>query len=163
YEAFSGTVLLTRTVTGQSTTLSISPDGARFMAGSTLYDTQSLNVVAQMSPANIPFSFAGAFNTLPNIGGSVISPDGSTLYSAVRVAQFTQRPLRTQASTLLVADPRNLAVTLGIKMPESIVAKMAITSDGADAWGMSESGLIPLPLSTLFDYPILQPETTTVF
>jgi hypothetical protein len=48
-------------------------------------------------------------------------------------------------------------------MPESIIAKMVMTSDGADAWGLSESGLIHLPLSQLYTYPIIQPETTTVF
>ena len=48
-------------------------------------------------------------------------------------------------------------------MGESIISKMVMTSDGTKAWGLSESGLIYLPLSTLYDYPILQPETTTVF
>ena len=33
YEVASGTILMSRTVTGQSTVLSMSPDGARFMAG----------------------------------------------------------------------------------------------------------------------------------
>lgn len=163
YEAASGTVLLSRTVTGQSTVLSMSPDGARFMAGFTLYDTQTLNVVAQQSANNIPFSFAGSFNTLQNVGGSVFSPDGLSVYSAFNTAPFTQPPTRTQASTFLISDPRNLAVTLGIKIPESIIAKMVMTSDGQDAWGLSESGMIHLPLSTLYDYPILQPETTQVF
>src|SRR5262249_54214592 len=51
----------------------------------------------------------------------------------------------------------------GIKMGESIISKMVMTADGSNAWGLSESGLIYLPLSTLYDYPILQPETTTVF
>ena len=45
----------------------------------------------------------------------------------------------------------------------SIIAKMVMTSDSADAWGLSESGLMHLPLSTLYNYPILQPETTQVF
>ncbi|MBI3684575.1 MAG: hypothetical protein HY235_29745 [Acidobacteria bacterium] len=163
YEAISGTVLKSRTVTGQSTVLSMSPDGARFMAGFTLYDTQTLNVVSQTTPANIPFAFQGAFNQLQNIGGSAFSADGATLYSAFNVAPFSQPPTRPQAATLLIADPRNLAVRLGIKLPESIVAKMVVTSDGVHAFGMSESGLLYLPLTTLYDYPILQAETTQVF
>lgn len=163
YEAFSGTVLKSRTVTGQSTVLSMSPDGARFMAGFTQYDTQSLAAVSQQSVSNMPFLFAGSFNTLQNVGGSVFSSDGTTLFSAFNSAPFTQPATRTQASTLLISDPRNMAVRLGIKIPESIVAKMVITSDGTNAFGMSESGMIYLPLSTLYDYPILQPETTQVF
>lgn len=163
YESISGTVLKSRTVTGQSTVLSISPDGARFMAGFTLYDTQTLQVIGQMNTGNFPFLFTGNFNVLQNVGGSVFSPDGTTLYSAFNAAPFTQPATRPQASTLLISDPKNLFVRLGIKMPESIVARMVITSDGANIFGMSESGLLHLPMDTLYDYPILQPETTQVF
>jgi len=38
-----------------------------------------------------------------------------------------------------------------------------MTSDGADAWGLSDSGLVHLPLGKLYEYPILVPETTQVF
>jgi len=37
-------------------------------------------------------------------------------------------------------------------MGESIISKMVMTSTVGDAWGLSESGLIYLPLSTLYDY-----------
>ncbi|MBS1827385.1 MAG: hypothetical protein JST93_18870 [Acidobacteria bacterium] len=163
YESFSGTVLKTRTVTGQSTILSMSPDGSRFMAGFTLYDTQTLQAVGQMNTANMPFLFNGSFNTLQNVGGSVFTADGKTLYSAFNSAPFTQPATRPQASTLLISDPRNLTISLGIKLPESIIAKMVVTSDGAHAFGLSESGMIHLPMDTLYDYPIIMPETDTVF
>lgn len=167
YEAFSGTVLRSRTVTGQSTVLSISPDGAAFMAGFTLYETATLNVLAQYSTANIPFPLTATgtanFNSAQNMGGSAFSADGATLYSAFNVAPQTVPATKPQASTLMISHPRNLLVRLGIKIPESIVAKMLISSSGEDAWGLSESGLIHLPLARLYDYPILAPETTTVF
>ena len=69
----------------------------------------------------------------------------------------------SNSSTLLFTDPNNLAITLGIRMPESIVAKILVTADGSNAWSLSQSGLIYLPLSTLNDYPIIQPSTTQVF
>ncbi|MDX1980533.1 MAG: hypothetical protein SFV51_09715 [Bryobacteraceae bacterium] len=163
YEVFSGSVLLSRTVTGQSTVLSMAPDGSRFMAGFTMYSTQTLQALAQQSTANMPFLFQGNFNALQNVGGSAFSSDGGTLYSAFNAAPFSQPATRPQASTLLISDARNLAVKLGIKIPESIIAQMVVTSDGTRAWGLSESGLLYLPLSTLYDYPIIQPETTTVF
>lgn len=163
YEPSSGTVLQSRVVTGQSSVLSMSPDGSRFMAGFTLYDTASLAVIAQQNTANAPFPITGAFNTLQNIGGSTFSPDGSTVYSAFNVAAFVQPAARPQSSTLLISNTQNLGIQLGIKLPESIVAKMVITSDGANAWGLSESGLIYLPLSTLYNYPIVMPDATTVF
>ena len=163
YEVDSGVILKSRTVTGQSTVLSMAPDGASFMAGFTLYDTRTLAVIAQQSTSNAPFPLPSTFNVLQNNGGSSFSPDGTTLYSAFNVAPFTQPATRPSASILLISDTRHLGIRLGIKMPESIVAKMVMTDDGGDAWGLSESGLIYLPLSTLYDYPILQAETTQVF
>lgn len=163
YEAASGVLLQSRTVVGQSSTLSLAPDGASFMAGFTLYNTANLNVIAQQSTLNAPFAMSGSFATTLNVGGSTFSPDGSALYSAFNTAPLTQPPPAPQASTLLISDPRNLAIRMGIKLPESIVAKMVMTSDAAEAWGLSDSGIIHLPLSTLFSYPILAPQSTTVF
>ena len=45
YEVASGTVLRTRASVGQSTALSMSPDGSRFMAGFTMFDTATLAVM----------------------------------------------------------------------------------------------------------------------
>jgi DNA-binding beta-propeller fold protein YncE len=164
YEVASGTILRSRQVAGQSTTLSISPDGSRFMAGYTLYDTATLNVVAQQNNANAPFNFANTFSASLNVGGSVFSPDGTLIYSAFNVAAFVANPPPAPiSSTLLINDSRNLGIQLGIRMPESIVSKMLITADGTQAWSLSTSGLIYLPLSTLYNHPIIQPETTQVF
>lgn len=163
YEAASGTVLQSRTVTGQSSTLAMSPDGASFMAGFTLYDLATLNVIGQQSTANAPFAMSGTFSTTFNVGGSVFSPDGTTLYSAFNTAALTTPPPPPQASTLLIGNPRNLAIRLGINLPESVLSKMVITSDGNDVWALSSSGATHLPLSTLYSYPILMPDSTTVF
>jgi dipeptidyl aminopeptidase/acylaminoacyl peptidase len=166
YETASGAILRSRTVTGQSTVLSIAPDGSRFMAGFTLYDTATLGVIAQQSTANIPFplsSTATNFSTLANVGGSAFAQDGETLYSAFNVAANTTPAPRPQASTLLIGSSRNLLVQLGIKIPESIIAKMVIASDSSQAWGLSESGLIHLPLNQLYTHPILMPASRQVF
>ena len=163
YEVASGTMLQSRTVTGQSSTLSMSPDGASFMAGFNLYDRTTLNVIGIQSTANAPFAMTGTFSTTFNVGGSVFSPDGTTLYSAFNTAALTTPPPPPQASTLLIGDPHNLSIKLGINLPESILSKMVITSDGNDSWALSSSGVIHLPLSTLYNYPILMPDSTTVF
>jgi DNA-binding beta-propeller fold protein YncE len=163
YEVASGVVLRNRTISGASTVLSMAPDGSRFMAGMTMYDTASLGIIAQENNANAPFVFTGAFNTLQNIGGSVFTPDGSTLYAAFNVAANTTPAPPALSSTLLVNDPTNLAIRLALVLPESIVAKMVMLLDGSQAWGLSDSGAIHLPLGNLYDYPILQPETAQVF
>jgi DNA-binding beta-propeller fold protein YncE len=163
YEVASGVILRNRTTAGQSSVISMAPDGSRFMAGFTMYDTATLGVVAQQNNANAPFTFANAVNTTQNVGGSVFTPDGSTLYSAFNTAPTTIPASPSLSSTLLVNDPTNLGIRLGIKLPESIVAKIVMLSDGSEAWGLSDSGLLHLPIGHLYDYPILMPETTQVF
>jgi YVTN family beta-propeller protein len=163
YEVASGVVLQNRTISGASSVLSMAPDGSRFMAGFTMFDINTLAIIGQQNNANAPFAFTGAVNTLQNVGGSIFSPDGSTLYSAFNTAATSTPPPPSQSSTLLVNDPANLAIRLGIKLPESIVAKMVMTGDGSQAWGLSDSGLVHMPLGNLYNYPILAPQTTEVF
>jgi len=162
YEVASGIVLRNRTISGQSTVLSMAPDGSRFMAGYTLFDTGTLSIIAQENAANAPFVTAG-FNATANVGGSVFSPDGTTLYAAFNTAPTTFPAPPPTSSTLLVNDPTNLGIRLGIKLPESIVAKIVMLSSGTDAWGLSDSGLLHLPLGSLYNYPIIAPQTTDVF
>src|SRR5207244_278125 len=94
YEVASGVILRSRTVAGQSTVLSMAPDGWRFMAGLTIYDVATLGVIAQQNIANAPFSMNGSFSTRQNVGGSAFSPDGTTLYSAFNTAAFNVPALR---------------------------------------------------------------------
>lgn len=163
YEVSSGTILRSRNVNGQSTVLSMSPDGSRFMAGYTLYDVATLSVLAQMNNANAPFSSSATFSVRQNIGGSVFSRDGSTIYGAFNVAAFTTPPPPSNSATLMLSNSTNLGIQLGIKLPESIVAKMVSTADGTKIWCLSQSGIVYLPISTLYTYPILQPSSTQVF
>ncbi len=163
YEVASGIVLRNRTVSGASSVLSMAPDGSKFMSGMSLFDIATLAVIAAENNANAPFAFTSAFNTQQNVGGSVFAPDGSAIYAAFNTAPVANPPVSTQASTLLVNDPANLGIRLGINLPESIVAKMVMTKDGSQAWGLSDSGLLHLPLGSLYTYPILAPETNTVF
>ena len=159
YEVDSGTILQSRTVTGQSSIMAMAPDGASFMAGFTLYGTANLNVMAQQNIANAPFPMTGAFSTTTNLGGSVFTADGKTLYSAFNNSATTA----ISASTLLVSDPHTLAISLGLNLPESVLSKIVITADGSQAWALSSSGMIHLPLGNLYTYPILMPQSTTVF
>ncbi|HUK17291.1 MAG TPA: hypothetical protein VLW65_12795 [Bryobacteraceae bacterium] len=163
YEVASGTVLRNRTFASTSTVLSMAPDGSRFMAGLAMFDINTLNVIAQQNIANAPFPMSNNFNTQSQIGGSVFSADGTTLYSAFNVAATSTPAPPSSSSTLLVSDPTNLGIHLGIKLPGNIIAKMVQLSDGSQAWGISDSGMIHLALANLYNYPILAPETTQVF
>jgi len=104
YEAFSGTVLKSRTVTGQSTVLSMSPDGSRFMSGFTLYDTQTLNAVGQQTPRIFRSSFRGlqylAEHRRQRVRPGRLRPLRCLQRGAVYAARY-----QPQASTLLISDP----------------------------------------------------------
>ena len=56
----------------------MSPDGSKFMAGLVLFETETLQVLAQQNASNSPFVFPGGgtnnFNLQQNQGGSVFSP-----------------------------------------------------------------------------------------
>jgi len=167
YEVASGTVVRNRTVTGQSTVLSIAPDGSKFMAGSTLYETATLNVLAQQSTANLPFLIVQgnnnpAISLQRNFGGSFFSIDGQTIYSAFNIGgnNLNDRP---EAEALFVSSSKNLAVRLGIRLTETVLGKMVATADGADLYAISESGILHIPIGKLLEFPILQPETNQVF
>ncbi len=164
YEVASGTILRNRTVTGQSTVLAMSPDGGKYMAGSSQYDFGTLNVRGIMNTANLPFTLTGAvgFPNAVNFGGSAFSPDGKTLYSAFNYTA-TVAGQRPTSNILFIGNASNLGVRLGVRMPESVLGKMVITADGSQIFAISESGIVTLPVGNLFDYPILDPESTQVF
>ncbi|HXS93747.1 MAG TPA: hypothetical protein VN736_04025 [Candidatus Limnocylindrales bacterium] len=163
YEVSSGIVLRNRTSQGTSSVLSVSPDGSRFMAGLTMFDTSTLSVIAQENIANAPFVMANNFNSAQGIGGSVFAPDGKTLYAAFNTQPTTTPASPPNSSTLLLNDPANLGIRLGIKLKEAIIAKIVMKADGSEAWALSASGMMDLPLGHLYDNPIIVPDTTAVF
>ncbi len=159
YEVASGTVLSSRSVTNLSNTLSVSPDGTKFMAGSTLFNRPTLQVIAQENAANAPFTFptgtAGNFNTEVNQGGSIFSPDGTVLYAA-----FNMNPTgaaRANVTQLLYNDPDNLLIKIGLQMPENLTGKMVIDSAGANIYALSDSGFTILPVGSATNSPLAQP------
>jgi uncharacterized protein (TIGR03437 family) len=164
YETASGTVLRSRTVANLSTVLAVGPTGAKFMAGPVLFDATTLQVLAQENAANAPFAFpsgtAGNFNTQANQGGSVFSPDGATLYGAFNVNPIgASKPSITE---LLVNDPTNLSITLGLEMPENLAGKMVIDAAGANIYGLSDSGFMILPVGTIAQSPLASPSAQSV-
>ncbi len=79
YETASATVLRSREVTALSNVLSVSPDSTRFMAGSTMFDINTLQVLAQQNVSNSPFAFPA--NSTSNFNGCSTGPGGQRLHS----------------------------------------------------------------------------------
>lgn len=157
YETASATVLRSRRVNNLSSVLAVSPDGSKFMAGLTLFETSTLTVLAQQNLANAPYPIAPNtnFNTQTNQGGSAFSPDGKTLYSAFNIAPTLNPPARANVSQLMMSDTDNLLINMGIQLQENLAGEIVIAQDGSALYAVSESGFLIIPLSTLRDNPIV--------
>jgi uncharacterized protein (TIGR03437 family) len=164
YEVASGVILRSRIVNNVSSVLTVSPDGSKFMSGLTLFDTQTLEVIAQQNLANAPYPIQPGtnFNTQQNQGGSVFSPDGGTLYSAFNVAPVANPPARPNVAQLMVNDPDNLLIQTAFQMPENLAGKMLISSDGNTIYAISESGFTTIPIGSAANNPILSLPTSAV-
>ena len=160
YEVASGTVLRSRTVSSATSVLSVAPDGSKFMAGLTLFETATLQVLAQQNLANSPYPIAPNtnFNTQTLQGGSVFAPDGSVLYSGFDVSPVQNPPARANVSQLMLSDPDNLLISMGLQLPENLAGKMIISNDGANIYALSESGFLTVPISTMRQFPIAVPD-----
>ncbi len=164
YESASNTVLRSRIVAGSSTVLAISDDGTRFMCGPDLFDTATLQVLAVENTANAPYPVVFAananFNTQSAQGGGVFSPDGQTLYAAFDISPVQNPPAPANVSQLMLNDPDNLLIRMGLQLPENLAGKMVISSDGANIYALSDSGFTVLPTGTIARSPLAVPSTS---
>lgn len=158
YEVASGTVLRSRTVTNVSSVLSVSPDGKKFMSGLSLFDLETLEVLAQQNLANAPYPIQTGtnFNLQQNQGGSVFAPDGSVMYAAFNVAPVTNPAGRANVSQMMLNDPDNLLIHTALQMPENLSGKMVISSDGGTIYAISESGFTAVPIGQMRNNPIVE-------
>ncbi len=164
YEVASSTILRSRTLTGASSVLAIAPDNSRFMAGLSLFDLQTLEVLAQQNLANAPYPIPSNtnFNTQANQGGSVFTADSKTIYSAFNVAPVQNPPARANIAQLMYSDPDNLLIRGALQTPENLSGKMVISPDGANLFALSESGFVIFPLAALSQSVVLTPDKTAI-
>jgi uncharacterized protein (TIGR03437 family) len=162
FDVASSIVLGSRVVPVISPTLAVSPDGSRFLSGPMLFDTQTLAVMAQQNTTNSPYVFPGTanFNVQTSQGGAVFLPDGSALLAAYNIVPTAVPAESTHTSQMTVNAPDTMLIQLGIKLKENLAGKMVISSDGATAYAISESGFIVLPIGTLKNQPLAIPDST---
>lgn len=160
YQAASATVLRARTLTtGFLSALAISDDGTRILCGASLFDVSTMQLLGTLNTANstlpiTPTTGASGFTTQANQGGAAFAPAGTTLYTVYNV-----NPVNSGGNIgqLLMADPDNLLISMGIQTPEFFAGKMVVSSDGANAYALSDSGFVALPLSTIPQSPLAEP------
>ena len=164
YEVSSATVLRSRTVNNISSVLSVSPDGTKFMAGLSLFETETLSILGQQNLANAPYPIAANvnFNTQQNQGGSTFSADGKNVYSAFNIAPTQNPAARANVGQMQISDPDNLLIQMGIQMPENLSGKMVISPDGVNVFAISESGFVTIPIGQLSRSPLAVPERAAI-
>ena len=59
----------------------------------------------------------------------------------------------------MLADPDNLMIRMGIQLPENLAGKIVISADGNNAYALSDSGFVILPLGTIARSPLAVPST----
>lgn len=156
FEVASGTVLRSRTLTSISNVLSVAPDGSKFMAGLSLFDTETLAILAQQNTANSmhPFANNANFNTQQNQGGSTFASDGSRIYSAFNVAPVNATSAQANITQLLLSDPDNLFIQLALQLPENLTGNMVISTAGDFIYALSQSGFLVVPIGRMNESPI---------
>ena len=161
FDVASAIVLASRNIGPASPILAVAPDGKSFVSGSLLFETSTLLVLAQQNVVNAPYVFptAANFTLQTNQGGAVFSPDGSVLYAAYSFVPFPSLALRTTASQLTLNSPDGMLIQMGLQIQENLGGKLAITSDGATIYAISQSGFMVLPVGSLRNAPIAVPDS----
>ena len=135
FDVNSSTVLGSRNLGPISPVLAVSPDGSRFMAGSILFESSTMLVLAQQSAVNSPHVFpTGAnFTVQTTQGGAVFAQlaSGAALLAAYNIVPVLSPAARANTSQLLINSPDNLLIRMGIQLPESLSGKMVITADNS--------------------------------
>jgi uncharacterized protein (TIGR03437 family) len=165
YQASSGTVLSGRTLTtGFLSALAISDDGTRILCGADLFDASTMQLLGTLNTANSTFPITpsttatSGFATQANQGGAVFAPTGATLYTVYNVDPVSSTGTGN-VGQLMFADPDNLLITMGIQTPEFFAGKMVVSADGTNAYALSDSGFVALPLSTIAQSALAEPAT----
>ena len=71
------------------------------------------------------------------------------LYAAFNINPLLSPAAKANTTQLLINDPTNLLIQMGIQMPENLAGKMVITKAGDTIYGISDTGFITLPVSTI--------------
>lgn len=113
--------------------VSVSQDGSYFTAGWALKDSAFFNISQFPNPS-------GALN----IGTTVIDSANNRIYAQIPAPGAT-----ATAPVLQIVDSDNLTVRSQINLPENFVGKSALSADGSTLYGVSDSGVMVLPVGSL--------------
>ncbi len=173
YDVASGTVIRSRNVSGLRAILSVAPDGSRFMAGPFLFDTQTLAILGRTGTVSTTLT-----------GGSVFSADGKSVYATFSTqspihplnsnnpqnaggatipgAISGQTPTVITRGVLQSLRSTSLAPQLGLRLAETVISKIILSSDGQYLFANCSSGIQVLPIGQLSKLPVLETDAGNV-
>lgn len=112
--------------------ISVSQGGSYFTAGWTLKDSQFFNI------SQFP-NVSGALN----VGTTAIDSAHNVIYAQIPPAGTAVTPV------LQIVDSDNLTVRNQLNLPENFAGNSALSSDGSVLYGVSDSGVMVLPVGAL--------------
>lgn len=126
--------------------VSVSQDGSYFTAGWALKDPQFYNVSQFANPSGALNVGTTAIDSVHNIIYAQIPPGTATTTSS---STTSSSGTTTTPPTLQIVASDNLAVENQLNLPENFAGKSVLTSDGNTMYGVSESGVMVLPVGSL--------------
>ena len=128
--------------------VSVSRDGSYFTTGWALKDRSFYNISQFNNPSGVL-----------NIGTTAIDSANNIIYAQIPApasAGSASGGATTTGPTLpvlQVVDADNLAVRSQLNLPENFAGKSTLSSDGSVMYGVSDSGVMVLPVGTLSQAP----------
>jgi len=139
--------------------VSVNQDGSRAMIGYAMFGGSARNGIAQSGAVLAQYP-----DVIPslNVTGSAIDAANSIVYAQIPDATQPSGPPYAKAAAsstslpgLYVMDLDNLTKRDRLGMPESIVGRALLSSNGKMMYAVSDSGVMALPVGSLNQYPRL--------
>ena len=123
--------------------VSVSRDGSYYLSGWVLRDSRGTNLAQFPDPSG-----------QLNVGSHAIDSERGVSYSQVSQNTGSAGGAGAAAPPVLqVVDTDNLRVRARIRLPENLAGKSVLTSDGSVMYGISDSGILILPVGQLQNAP----------
>lgn len=125
--------------------VSVSQDGSYFTAGWALKDSLFYNISQFPNPSGALNIGTTAIDSVHNVIYAQIPPGTSTTSSATTSSSSSS----TTPPTLQIVASDNLTVENQLNLPENFAGRSVLSSDGNTLYGVSESGVMVLPVGSL--------------
>ncbi len=129
--------------------VSVSQDGSYFTAGWTLKDSSFYNISQFANPSGTLNIGTTAIDSAHNVIYAQIPTGTSSTTSGTGSGTGTTTTTTNGPPIMQIVASDNLAVENQINLPENFAGKSVLSSDGSVLYGISDSGIMVLPVGAL--------------